>query len=549
LNEIKKQDKLLVMQRFVALAFCRADLLFELDKSHNILFSAGMTKELLGKKTDDIVGKSFFDIVDERDRRLISDIFKTADYEGRLDDISIRIPVDNGKPKEASVSGYRFPDLGNHLFIAVKIAPRKRTVPRRRDSDRDKQFDVLTKENFADVAAERIRSLQKMGSEAKVTFVQVNNLEEAQKTMSEDEQSNLKGIIGTVLNDHSLGGDTAGRIDDEKFSLVHRGDVDTSGIGQNIENATKDLMPVGVELTSEVQTIDDNSKELTEDQIAKAIIFTMKTFSEGKSLEDPSSLAGFFDSAMAETLKSVETFRKICMTRDFDLALMPICNLESGVLHHVEALTRFRVELGSSGSPYEMIVMAEEMGIIAEFDMAVGQKAVDLIKKNAVSGRLPPIAINISGHSIGNKEFVRNFCDLLQSATNLSKLMLIEITESSEIKDLELTNRHIQEIREGGFRVALDDFGAGAASFDYLNSFDVDTVKFDGPVVKRAYATSKGKAFLASMATLCAQSGIETIAEMVEDAELAKFLSECGVNYGQGWYFGKPSVDHSKYTI
>ncbi|MFP6711297.1 MAG: EAL domain-containing protein [Rhodospirillales bacterium] len=62
------------------------------------------------------------------------------------------------------------------------------------------------------------------------------------------------------------------------------------------------------------------------------------------------------------------------------------------------------------------------------------------------------------------------------------------------------------------------------------------------------YATTKGKAYLASMATLCKQSGIETIAEMVEDAELAGFLLECGITYGQGWYFGKPDTDHSVYA-
>ena len=104
-------------------------------------------------------------------------------------------------------------------------------------------------------------------------------------------------------------------------------------------------------------------------------------------------------------------------------------------------------------------------------------------------------------------------------------------------------NINIQKFRENGFHVALDDFGAGAASFDYLNSFDVDTVKFDGPIVKRSYATAKGKAFLASMATLCKQSGIETIAEMVEEEATVEFLIECGIPYAQGYLYGKPSPD------
>ena len=67
-----------------------------------------------------------------------------------------------------------------------------------------------------------------------------------------------------------------------------------------------------------------------------------------------------------------------------------------------------------------------------------------------------------------------------------------------------------------------------------MNSFDVDTVIFDGPVVKRAVGTRKSKAFLASMATLCHEIGVETIAEMVEDQALADFLKQCGIELGQG---------------
>lgn len=67
-------------------------------------------------------------------------------------------------------------------------------------------------------------------------------------------------------------------------------------------------------------------------------------------------------------------------------------------------------------------------------------------------------------------------------------------------------------------------------------------------MVKRAYQKSKGKAFLASMATLCKETGIETIAEMVEDAPLAKFLGECGIDNGQGYFFGKPGPDPKSFS-
>ena len=74
----------------------------------------------------------------------------------------------------------------------------------------------------------------------------------------------------------------------------------------------------------------------------------------------------------------------------------------------------------------------------------------------------------------------------------------------------------------------LDDFGTGAASFDYLNSFDINKLQFDGPVVRRAFATDKGKAFLASMATPCNKASVETITEMVKDTKSTNFLLGCG---------------------
>ncbi|MAF50276.1 MAG: hypothetical protein CMM10_18635 [Rhodospirillaceae bacterium] len=540
-NDSRNRESLRRTQRFVALAFCRADILFELDGSQCIRFAEGPTRGLFGLDTGTLLGRSFLEFLDERDHRLIKELFSATNNSGRLDDVSIRLPTNGGRVVDALLAGYRVPEFDNNLFVAIKVSPPP-PKPRPSEDEKDTESGIFNKDSFATVAAERIRSVQNAGADAEVTLVRLDNLAEAQKGMDEESRSNLMGTIGQILNDHSLGGDTAGRIDEESFGIVHRAGVDTSGVGQIIENASKELTPDGVALASEVQTIEGDGKGLTDDQLAKAIVYTMKSFGAGKSLADPGTLSGLLESGMAETMKSVEIFKNVCVTRNFDLAFMPICDLEPGSLHHVEALSRFRGEMGLSGSPYEMIVMAEEMGIISEFDLAVGRKAVDLVKKNAASGKLPPVAINVSGHSIGDIDFVKEFRDLLLTATNLSKLLSIEITESSAITDFELVNNHIQEFRQSGFHVALDDFGAGAASFDYLNSFDIDTVKFDGPVVKRAYATNKGKAFLASMATLCSQSGIETIAEMVEDGELAKFLAECGIKFGQGWYFGKPSA-------
>lgn len=373
-------------------------------------------------------------------------------------------------------------------------------------------------------------------------MVRVNHLEEAQQLLSSGQQDKLMGRIGEILGQHSLGGDSTGRSGGQEYSLVDSADVDTSDISQQIANAARDLTPEGISLDSDIQIVNGDSQGPSEDQLPKALVYTMKSFDKGEELDPNASLAGTLETGMEETMKTIDIFKRVCLTQDFDLVFMPICSLYNGQVHHAEALNRFRGDLGLSGLPLEMITMAEEMGMISDFDLAAGQKAFSMITQNVASaGGIPPIAVNVSGHSISDHHFVEEFPQLIVKASNVAKFLSIEITESSEITDLERVNSYIQEFRASGFEVALDNFGAGAASFDDLNSFDLDLIKFDGLVVKRAAGTEKGKAFLAAMATLCRQLGIKTIAEMVEDEEMKGLLAECGIDYGHGWHFGKTS--------
>ncbi len=539
---MSSQGGALLTQRFVALAFCRADVLFELDNQQTIAFAAGATDRLLGQAPSALEGKPFKDLFTEKDGSLIADLLAGAGARGRIDDVMLEMPLAGGAIAQVALAGYRAPDFDNHFFIALKVAPRRTIDTARAPLARDAETGMMTKNDFAAVAADRIKSLQDAGQKARVTMVNVANLEKLRGELPNGAHESVLKVIGGVLNSYSVGGNTAGRVDEENFSFVHGENVDTTEVNRDLLAAARQVHPAA-QLESKTSTIEADPAAMTEDQIVKTLLYSMQNFSKNPGAIQGKSMSGLLEIRVAETMKAVETFQAICRTRNFDLVYMPICDLKTHQVHHFEALTRFR-ENGKKGnaSPYEMIAMAEEIGVIAEFDLAVARKAIDFVAKNA-TGALPPIAVNISGHSIGNADFIAAIHSLLSDATNIAGKVMFEITESSEIKDLEAVNRTIQEFREKGFKMALDDFGAGAASFDYLNMLDVDTVKFDGPVVKRAYATDKGRAFLASMATLCNSMGIETIAEMVEDQPLATFLAGCGVHLGQGYFFGKADAD------
>ena len=109
--------------------------------------------------------------------------------------------------------------------------------------------------------------------------------------------------------------------------------------------------------------------------------------------------------------------------------------------------------------------------------------------------------------------------------------------------DLQSANETLKIFRGLGVSVCLDDFGVGAAAFEYLRSLHVDFVKIDGSFVREASHSKFSGAFIKSIAALCKELGIETIAEFVEDDAAARLMRAAGVDHGQGWHFGKPSPE------
>ena len=156
-------------------------------------------------------------------------------------------------------------------------------------------------------------------------------------------------------------------------------------------------------------------------------------------------------------------------------------------------------------------------------------------------------AVNISGRSLSSPEFVRSLVELLGEFDEERKSILFEVTESAKLENLEEANRIIQALRKAGHIVCLDDFGAGVSAFQYLSALHVDLVKIDGSYVVDAISNKRSRALLKAMAGMCRDLGITTVAEMIEEEEVAVLVRDCGIDYGQGYLYGKPSTSISTF--
>lgn len=227
---------------------------------------------------------------------------------------------------------------------------------------------------------------------------------------------------------------------------------------------------------------------------------------------------------------------------EFEILFQPIVDINLGSIHYFEALARFQSVCGKE-SPYDRITSAEKVGLIGDFDLAMIRRVLGWLPTAPAVDGAPRIAVNISGQSLGSAEWVAALCALLHDNPWSRGRLMFEITETAHLGNLVAANAFVQRLRRLGYPVCLDDFGAGAANFEYLSSLEVDVVKLDGAAVQGGRAARKGGAFLKALVGVCRDLGVATVAEMIEDEATLVFVRDCGVRYVQGYLFGKPSAD------
>jgi EAL domain-containing protein (putative c-di-GMP-specific phosphodiesterase class I) len=240
--------------------------------------------------------------------------------------------------------------------------------------------------------------------------------------------------------------------------------------------------------------------------------------------------------------RTVNIVKRPAFAADFDAFFQPIVNARTGCIHHYEALARFPDADGTL-TPYDHISLAERTGLITVFDMAMVRKMIAWLGNQPQRSGAVRVSVNISGRSINSLPCLAELDALLGDNAWVRGRLMFEITESAHLGNLVAANAFIQRLRRQGFPVCLDDFGAGAANFEYLSCLEVDIVKLDGDWLRAARQARKGEAFLKALIGLCRDLGITTVAEMIEDEAALDFARGCGVTYVQGFLFGAPAGD------
>jgi EAL domain-containing protein (putative c-di-GMP-specific phosphodiesterase class I) len=532
--------------RYVALAFTWADLLFELDRHFTVLFAAGATRAFFGRSSDALVGTPFRDLVAPPDVPKVGETLKKILNTGRIQEEFIRVLGPDKSWLYVALSAYCLGGNDDNLFVALRKS--SAIAARAALAEAAVHGGLFDSGSFADVAAHRIKTLQDRGEEARVTVVSLPAIDEIQTRIDVQQQNNLDRAVGEYLQSHSVGGDTAAKLSNGLFSLLRNSETPIAEIVGQLEEITKRMDPTGQGSSVEAATVPiTEAATFSEQDLVKGLGYMMTKFSDsvstGVGLGD---LASSMSTLINEAANKVTEFKQIIALSEFYVALQPIIHIYTGEIHHYEALCRFDAKPGES--PFKYITFAEETGLIHEFDLAMAQKVIAWLSKHQRSSDKYRVAVNVSGFSISQPAYLDSLTRLLDDNAWTKGKLMFEITESSRMSDLDSANSFIQALRQKGYHICLDDFGAGAASFQYLSVLDVDVVKLDGSAIKNAQRAPKGRAFLTALTELCRRMTVETVAEMVDTVEALDFCRDCGCNYVQGYLFGKPSREVKDFT-
>ena len=248
---------------------------------------------------------------------------------------------------------------------------------------------------------------------------------------------------------------------------------------------------------------------------------------------------------------SIQTVKNAVTDNRLRLSTQVIVDLDTGLTVADESLARLVTQEGELVEAEKFIGMAEGLGIIADLDQHMAQLSMQRCKARLDQGGSPGFShfINLSPQFLARRGMVDQLLETAQSFAHSCGIneqgvnpLVLEITERQLIGNLNALREDLQPLLNFGFRLALDDFGSGYSSFIYLASLPISFLKIEGWLVLNMQRDHKIATIVESMVTFARKEGIQTIAEHVEDAHTARILRDIGVDWGQGWYFGRPEA-------
>ena len=380
-----------------------------------------------------------------------------------------------------------------------------------------------------------------------VVFLDLDNFKTINDSLGHSAGDELLIVVANTLLGSLRKSDTAARLGGDEFAVLIE-DVSSREEVMNMalrmmKALRQPVMVAGQELTSTVSMgITFGIKGHTGDQLLRNADLAMYLAKE----QGKDRIEEFQDQmhvAVVQRLELETDLRRAVLSEELRVHYQPIINLDSGAIVGFEALVRWQHPTQGLLQPVSFIPFAEEIGFIHNIDRFVLTEACAQARRWQSQGLAPAgllMSVNLSAREISDNSIRESVSlSLLETGFEPTNLIL-EITESALLRDLEATIRNLEALKSLGLSIAVDDFGTGFSSFSHLEQLPIDILKVDRSFVANITEHGGRPSLAPAIVQLAHTLGLTAIAEGVESSDQVSPLLDIHCALAQGYHLGMP---------
>ena len=537
-----------------------AEAIIATDRDGRITYMNPAAEQLTGTTEDAAAGKLLEDIVslvDETDRRLLSDPVHQALTSGAAVNLSRRalmLSRGNGSERSIELSASPIRDSARELTGAVVMlhdVTEMRGLTRQMSyqATHDALTGLVNRREFERRLEEAIEGGHRGDGQHVLAYLDLDHFKLVNDTSGHLAGDSMLREVAKLLRDAVRDSDTVGRIGGDEFGILLVGcpldkarqiaDDVTRAVGDHRFVWRDKIYNIGasiglVEISRESGTLEELLAA------ADTACYVAKKQGSGRVV-----VYSARDEALARHTGEIQWLQRLqsaLKENRFHLyyqVIVPAHEEDAGPA--MEVLVRLQDESGHDLLPAEFMRAAERYRLMGLVDRWVVQTTLAALGRGAIA--VEPrhsVAINISGQTLGDAQFLEFVVECLDSTGVAPGQVCFEIAESAVIANLDHARRFVGVLHGMGCQFALDDFGSGVGSFSNLKTLPLDYLKIDGSFIRNLARDTVNQAMVTAMIKLARTLNFKVIAEHVEDSAAEEAARRMGVDYLQGYAIGRP---------
>jgi diguanylate cyclase (GGDEF)-like protein len=412
------------------------------------------------------------------------------------------------------------------------------------------RHDDLTGEfnrhHLTEVLAKTLDDAVRFRSSCGFLLVAIDNLAHINESYGIDVADQAISAVGRRIRALMRGKDTLGRYSGNKFGIVLRDCTpdDLAVAAERLLAGVRDeMLPTSAAPVAATVTIGGVTAPRHARNVLEVLTRAQETLDRAKGKRHGSFLAYRpnieREAQRLENVRATDEIVAALNERRVFLAYEPVARAADRRPAFYECLMRVRRADGSLLGASDVVPVAERLGLVRLLD----HRVLELVVDELVGTPSLQASVNVSPGSTTDPDWWTGLGSLLRAHPGVAERLIIEITESAAIHDIDEARGFVARVKDLGCRIAIDDFGAGYTSFRNLRKLGVDILKIDGAFVQNIMRSEDDRAFVRTLIDLGKRLKLATVAEWVQDEDAAKILQAWGCDYLQGALIGLASIE------